>query len=77
MIEPLLRKLWSTGWRRGREGSRGWMVIAAAAGGARLLRHVTRDKDDILYRTELKPGDRFEVVASEPAPKGRKRGRKK
>jgi hypothetical protein len=77
MFESLLRKLWTTGWRRGREGSRGWMVVAAAAGGARLLRHVTRDKDDILYRTQLKPGDRFEVIATEPVTKTRKRGRKK
>jgi hypothetical protein len=72
MFEALLRKLWATGWRRGREGSRGWMVVAAAAGGVRLLRYVSRDKDDVLYRTRLKPGDQFEVVATAAPKKGRK-----
>ena len=49
------------------------MVVAAAAGGVRLLRHVSRDKDDVLYRTRVMPGDQFEIVASPPANKGRKK----
>ena len=73
MLESLLRRLWTTGWRRGRAGSRTWMVVAAAAGGVRLLRYVARDRDDVLYRTRVMPGDQFEIVAT-PAPE---RGRKK
>jgi hypothetical protein len=72
MFETLLRRAWTTGWRRGRAGSRGWMVVAAAAGGVRLLRYVSRDRDDVLYRTRVVPGDQFEIVASPAPTKGRK-----
>jgi hypothetical protein len=73
MFESLLRKLWATGWRRGRAGSRGWMVVAVAAGGVRLVRHVARDRDDVLYRTRVVPGDQFEITATPPVKKGRKK----
>lgn len=69
MFESLLRRLWSTSWRRGRAGSRAWLVVAAAAGGVRLLRYVSRDKEDILYRTRVVPGDQFEVIATAPTKK--------
>ena len=69
MLEGLLRRLWTTSWRRGRAGSRAWLVVAAAAGGARLLRYVARDREDILYRTRVVPGDQFEIVATSPPKK--------
>lgn len=69
MFERLLRRLWSTGWRRGREGSRVWLVVAVAAGGARLLRYVARDRENVLYRTRVVAGDRFEITASAPTKK--------
>jgi hypothetical protein len=69
MYERLLRRLWTTSWRRGRAGSRVWLVVAAAAGGARLLKYVSRDREDILYRTRVMPGDQFEVTATAPAKK--------
>jgi hypothetical protein len=69
MYEQLLRRLWSTGLRRGRAGSRSWVVIAAAAGGFRLLRHVAQNREEILYRTVVKPGDQFRVTASPPVKK--------
>jgi hypothetical protein len=69
MFERILRSLWATGWRRGRAGSRGWMVVAAAAGGIRLVRRVTRDREDTLYRTRVMPGDQFEIVATPPTKK--------
>jgi hypothetical protein len=43
------------------------LVVAVAAGGARLLRYVSRDREDILYRTRVVPGDQFEIVATSPA----------
>ena len=73
MLESLLRRAWSTGWRRGREGSRVWMVVAAAAGGLRLVRYIARDNDDVLYRTRVVPGDQFEILASPPSKKGAKK----
>ena len=69
MFETLLRRLWATGWRRGRDGSRAWMVVAAAAGGIRLVRRVTRDREEVLYRTRVMPGDQFEIVATPPTKK--------
>jgi hypothetical protein len=77
MFESLLRTVWANSWRRARSGSRAWTVVAVATGGIRLLRHFARDKDDVLYRTELKAGDRFEITATRPVPKHGKPGRKK
>lgn len=73
MIEPLLRTVWANSWRRARSGSRAWTVVAVATGGVRLLRHFSRDKDDVLYRTRVMEGDRFEISAIPPLRKGRKK----
>jgi hypothetical protein len=73
MFELLLRELWATGWRRARAGSRMWTVIAVAAGGARLIRYVAREGDDVLYRTRVMPGDQFEITATPPPKKGRRK----
>jgi len=67
MFEALLRQLTTTGWRRGRAGSRTWILIASVAGGLRLLRRVTRSQDEVLYRTRVRPGERFEIVTRAPA----------
>ena len=67
MLEKLLRRTMTTGWRRGRSGSRFWMVLGTLAAGVRLFRWVARDKEEILYRTRVVPGDRFEIVALPPA----------
>jgi len=72
MFESLLRTVWANSWRRARSGSRAWTAVAVAAGGVRLIRFVARDKDDILYRTRVMPGDQFEIVAT-PAEKKRRR----
>ena len=69
MIEPLIRSLWATSWRKARGGSRAWTVVAAAVGGVRLLRRVTRDRDEVLYRTRVMPGDQFEISATPPTKK--------
>jgi hypothetical protein len=69
MFETVLRRLWATGWRRGRDGSRAWMIVAAAAGGIRLVRRFSRDREDVLYRTRVMPGDQFEIVATQPTKK--------
>ena len=67
MFESLLRRLTTTGWRRGRSGSRAWLVVATVAGGIRLLRYFARDREDILFRTRLVAGDQFEVITKAPA----------
>ncbi len=66
MVESLLRRLTTTGWRRGRAGSRGWLIVASVAGGLRLLRRVTREREDVLYRTRVVAGDQFEIIARAP-----------
>jgi len=67
MFESLLRRLTTTGWRRGRAGSRAWLIVATVAGGMRFLRYVTRDREDVLYRTRITPGDRFEITTRNPS----------
>jgi hypothetical protein len=67
MYDLILRRLFAAGWRRGRGGSRAWMVVASVAGGLRLLHRVTRSHEDILYRTRVVDGDRFEIVTKAPA----------
>jgi len=67
MFESLLRRLTTTGWRRGRSGSRAWLIVASVAGGLRLLRYVTRDKEEILYRTRVVAGDQFQITTKAPS----------
>ena len=62
MFEQLLSRLATTGFRRGATGSRTWLVIAAVAGGLRLLRYVSRSGEEVLYRTRVVEGDRFEIT---------------
>ena len=61
-LTPFLRKTSYEGVRRGMSGSRMWMVIGVVAAGFRVLRWVARNDPDILYRTQIKPGDVFEVI---------------
>jgi hypothetical protein len=62
MLEILLRRLSSSGLRRGMAGSRGWLIVGMIVGGARLLRRMSRNEEELLYRTAIRPGDVFEVV---------------
>jgi hypothetical protein len=66
MLASLLSRLTTTGWRRGQSGSRTWLVVAAVAGGLRFIRYVTRDREEILYRTRVVAGDRFEIITRSP-----------
>ncbi len=61
-LNPLLRKTSYEGVRRGMSGSRVWMAIGVVAAGLRVLRWIARNDPDILYRTQIKPGDVFEVI---------------
>jgi len=67
MYEALLRRLFTASWRRGRAGSRTWMIVASVAGGLRLLHRVTRTREDVVYRTRVVDGDRFEILTNAPA----------
>jgi hypothetical protein len=61
-LTPFLRRTSYIGVRRGMSGSRVWMVIGVVAAGFRVLRWIARNDEDILYRTQIKPGDVFEVI---------------
>jgi hypothetical protein len=58
----LLRRLTTNGFRKGMSGSTPWLVVGIVAGGLRLLKHIARDDEEVLYRTAIKAGDVFEVV---------------
>jgi hypothetical protein len=66
-MDALLRRLVRVGFRRGMSDSQRsqfWLVLAISALGLRALRKLARPAPEVVYRTELHPGDRFEVGAS-------------
>ena len=60
-MDALLRRLVRTGFRRGMSGSQGWLVLAVGALGVRALRRLANPTPEVLYRTEVRSGDRFEI----------------
>lgn len=72
MLSSILRRLNVTGLRRGLAGSRGWLYLGVAAGGLRILRRLAREGDEVLFRTQVRDGDVFEILASRPT-RGRSR----
>lgn len=66
MFEYLLRRATILGTRRGLGGSNAWLVVAILAVGARVLRRLANPEPEVLYRTRIRPGDRFEISAREP-----------
>ena len=62
MFAELLSRLARTGFRRGATGSRTWLVIASVAAGLRILHYVSRSGEEVLYRTQVKEGDQFEIT---------------
>jgi hypothetical protein len=59
----LLRRLTTNGFRKGMAGSTPWLVVGLVAAGLRVLHRVARDDEEVLYRTVVRAGDVFEVVA--------------
>jgi hypothetical protein len=60
-MDALLRRLMRTGFRRGVSGSQSWLVLGISALGVRALRKLARSSPEVVYRTELHTGDRFEI----------------
>jgi hypothetical protein len=73
VIETWLRRLTSLGFRRGMRGSRPWMITGMIAIGLRGLRRMANPPPEVLYRTAVKPGDTFEIVARPAEPRKRRR----
>jgi hypothetical protein len=62
VFNKLLRRLQSTGLRRGfNEGSRVWMVVGVSATLLRLAGRVLENPPELVYRTELEPGETLEI----------------
>ena len=66
MLNTLLRRLTRTGFRRGLAGSRGWMITGVVAVGVRALQRLAHDEPEVVYRTEVKPGDRITITTDLP-----------
>ena len=60
-MDLLLRRMMRVGFRRGMSGSQAWLVLAVSAAGFRVLRKLANPAPEIVYRTELHSGDRFEI----------------
>jgi hypothetical protein len=67
MLAALLRRLTRSGFRRGMTGSNTWLIVGVLAGGVRILRNLSRNDEDVLYRTVVKPGDVFEIITKPPS----------
>ena len=63
-MDALLRRLMHSGFRRGMSGSQAWLVLGISAFGIRTLRKLARPAPEVVYRTEVRPGDRFEIGSS-------------
>ena len=72
-MDMWLRRLTTMGFRRGVRGSRPWMIAAILAVGMRALRRLANPPEEVLFRTRLRPGDRFELVSRAPEPRKRRR----
>jgi hypothetical protein len=72
-VETLLRRLTGMGISRGFGGSRGWMVVGMVAVGLRTLRRLASPAPEVLYRTAIKPGDRFAITTSVPLTRRQRR----
>jgi hypothetical protein len=66
MFSSLVQRAMRIGFRRGMSGARGWLIIGIAAAGVRTLGRLSRDEEQVLYRTVVKAGDVFEIVTSSP-----------
>jgi hypothetical protein len=65
-IDSLLNRATRAGLRRGLSGSQrsqAWLVLGITALGMRALRKLARSAPEVVYRTEVRPGDRFEVTS--------------
>ena len=70
-MNSLLKRLSQTGLRRGfADGSRAWMTVGVAATALRLASRVLAQKPEVVYRTELQPGEALEIRTFRP---GRRR----
>jgi hypothetical protein len=66
MVEMLLRRCTTMGIRKGLGGSRPWLAAGIVAIGIRVLRRLANPPEEVLYRTEVKPGDVFEITPRAP-----------
>jgi hypothetical protein len=66
MYPSILRRLTITGMRRGMAGSRGWLIVGISVAGVQILRRIARSESQVLYRTQVKPGDVFEIFTRQP-----------
>lgn len=68
MIDVLVRVA-RTGLRKGLlEGSRGWLVAGLGAGALAVARRVVSNHPEVVYRSELKPGEGLVVRTLPPKP---------
>jgi hypothetical protein len=61
-MASLLQRLSRTGLRRGfTDGSRAWMAVGVSATLLRLAGRALANKPEVIFRTELQPGEALEI----------------
>ena len=66
MLPLVFRRLTITGLKRGMAGSRCWLIVGISVAGLQILRRIARSESQVLYRTQVKPGDAFEIFTRSP-----------
>ncbi|HZU79857.1 MAG TPA: hypothetical protein VE991_08065 [Acidimicrobiales bacterium] len=62
-MDGILGWLTTRAWRRGRGGEPVWLAVAAAAW---LVRRTLRDRDAVVWRGEVAPGESLTVTTVAP-----------
>ena len=58
-------RAWNAMWRRARDGNGIWLAAAIVASGMRLIVRLSRRQRDIVYRSELQPGEQLTIKHTE------------
>jgi hypothetical protein len=65
-VSWLARRLLRTGFRRGLEGSRGWLYVGMSVAALRVARRLLVEPPETVFETELKPGEAIQVRTIPP-----------
>jgi hypothetical protein len=71
-VDRIFRLVISKGFRRGMRGGHPlWFVVAASAW---MLNRARKNRDDLVYRTQLRPGEGLVITTGDPRASSKKSG---
>ena len=58
-------RAWNAMWRRARTGNGIWLAAAIVASGVRVIARLCRRQREVVYRSELAPGEQLTIKHTE------------